>query len=124
VWLQAEFDLQFAQTFLSKALVPPIEIFDVYEGLQLELGGEFLEVGPVHSSGNLVVDFPERKILFGGCAIIGWDQIGNIADVDLSAWPTSASHLERFDFDVLIPGHGERLDPTLLSLTLALLGDV
>jgi glyoxylase-like metal-dependent hydrolase (beta-lactamase superfamily II) len=123
-WLQAEGDPRFAQTLASLELIPPREVFDIHEGLQLEFGDQSLEVyypGPAHSPDNLVVYFPEHKILFGGCMIIGWDQIGNTADADLAAWPASVRQLKQFDFDVLIPGHGARLDPGLLTHTLALL---
>jgi len=126
-WLQVERDPRFAQTLADLKLVPPSEVFDIHEGLQLEFGEQSLEVyfpGPAHSPDNLVVYFPERKLLFGGCMIIGWDQIGNTTDADLVAWPTSVKRLEQFDFSVLIPGHGERLDPGLLMHTLVLLGDL
>jgi len=126
-WLQAEEDPLFAQTLAGLELVPPTEVFDIHEGLQLGFGGQSLELyypGPAHSPDNLVVYFPNRKILFGGCMIVGWDQIGNTTDADLAAWPASVRQLEQFDFDVLIPGHGNRLDPGLLSHTLALLGDL
>jgi glyoxylase-like metal-dependent hydrolase (beta-lactamase superfamily II) len=126
-WLQAERDPRFAQTLADLKLVPPSEVFDIHEGLQLKFGEQSLEVyfpGPAHSPDNLVVYFPERKLLFGGCMIIGWDQIGNTTDADLVAWPTSVKRLEQFDFSVLIPGHGERLDPRLLMHTLVLLGDL
>jgi len=125
-WLQAEEDPRFAQTLAGLELVFPTEVFDLHEGLQLEFGGQSLEVyypGPAHSPDNLVVYFSNHKILFGGCMIIGWDKIGNTTDADIAAWPTSVRQLGQFDFNVLIPGHGERLDPGLLSHTLDILGD-
>jgi glyoxylase-like metal-dependent hydrolase (beta-lactamase superfamily II) len=123
-WLEAEEDPRFAQAFADLKLVPATEVFDIFEGLKLEFGGQSLEVyypGPAHAPDNLVVHFPERKLLFGGCMIIGWDGIGNTADADLTEWPTSVRKLEQFEFEILVPGHGERLDPGLLVHTLKLL---
>jgi len=59
--------------------------------------------------------------LFGGCMIIGWDEVGNTTDADMEAWPDSVRKLAQFDFDVLVPGHGERLAPGLLEHTINLL---
>jgi metallo-beta-lactamase class B len=104
--------------------VPPNHLFPIEEGLELQFGDEAVQVyypGPSHSPDNVVVYFPRKKILFGGCMIIGWDDVGNTTDADLEAWPNSVSKLSRFDFDVLVPGHGQRLDPGLLEHTIELL---
>ena len=53
--------------------------------------------------------------------IIGWEAIGNTMDADLIAWPESVRNLKQFEFDILVPGHGERLDPGLIEHTLDLL---
>jgi len=53
--------------------------------------------------------------------IIGWDEVGNTTDADMEAWPDSVRKLAQFDFDVLVPGHGERLAPGLLEHTINLL---
>lgn len=125
-WLLDNEDSRYAEAFSGISLVPPTELFDLEDGLELTYGGERLQVyypGPAHAPDNVVVYFPERKLLFGGCMIIGWDSIGNTADADLSAWPESVHHLEQFEFDILIPGHGDRLDPGLIEHTLNLLAD-
>jgi glyoxylase-like metal-dependent hydrolase (beta-lactamase superfamily II) len=85
-WLEAEEDPRFAQALVNLELVPATEIFGIFEGLKLEFGGQSLEVyfpGPAHAPDNLVIYFPDRKLLFGGCMIIGWDRIGNNSDADL-----------------------------------------
>ena len=126
-WLQAEEDPRFAQALATQELVAPTEIFDIGDGQNLEFGDQSLVVyypGPAHTSDNLVVYFPERKLLFGGCMIIGWDRIGNTSDADLAAWPESVHRLEKFQFDILIPGHGERLDPSLVEHTLEILSKI
>ncbi|MFN2153249.1 MAG: metallo-beta-lactamase [Anaerolineales bacterium] len=123
-WLQSEEDPRFAETLSKLELTPPSEIFKLQEGLNLTFAGESVQVyypGPAHSPDNVVVYFPERKLLFGGCMIIGWEAIGNTADANLQAWPASVRNLSQFEFEIVVPGHGERLDPGLIDHTLALL---
>jgi len=123
-FLQAEQDSRFAEAFKSLSLTPPSELFELREGLNLTFGDESVQVyypGPAHTPDNVVVYFPDRHLLFGGCLIIGRDAIGNTADADLANWPEAVRNLEPFEFDILVPGHGERLDPELLNHTLELL---
>ena len=123
-WLKNQEDTRFVEAFSSLELTPPSKIFNLREGLKLEFSGETVQVyypGPAHSLDNVVVYFPERKLLFGGCMIIGWDAIGNTFDADLAAWPDSVRQLQQFDYKILVPGHGSRLDPELIDHTLSLL---
>jgi len=104
--------------------IAPTHQFELEEGLELEFGEQIVQIyypGPSHSPDNVVVYFPDRKILFGTCMIIGWNRVGNTADADLTAWPQSVRNLSRFDIEVLVPGHGDRLDPGLLEHTINLL---
>jgi glyoxylase-like metal-dependent hydrolase (beta-lactamase superfamily II) len=123
-WLEKPEDARYRQVHETLLYVPPDHVFPIDAGLELQFGAETVQVyypGPSHSPDNVVVYFPSRKILFGGCMIIGWDKVGNTSDADLNAWPDSVRKLSQFDFDVLVPGHGERLDPALLEHTLDLL---
>jgi glyoxylase-like metal-dependent hydrolase (beta-lactamase superfamily II) len=123
-WLQAPRYKRYYEAHETLVYVAPTHLFDLDEGLQLEFGDEIVQVyypGPSHAPDNVVVYFPNRKILFGTCAIIGGDKVGNTSDADLEAWPESLRDLDRFDFDVLVPGHGDRLDPGLLKHTIDLL---
>jgi metallo-beta-lactamase class B len=123
-WLEEPKYERYYQAHETLPYVPPDHLFPIAEGLALQFGSEAVQVyypGPSHSPDNVVVYFPDKKILFGGCMIIGWDSVGNTADADLEAWPDSVRKLSRFDFDVLVPGHGERLDPGLLEHTVGLL---
>lgn len=89
-------------------------------------GNETVQVhypGPSRSPDNVVVYFPGQKLLFGGCMIIGMGQVGNTSDADLAEWPESVRDLARFDSAMLVPGHGDRLDPGLVEHTLDLLAD-
>lgn len=123
-WLQAPQYQRYYEIHKALAYVAPTHLFELDGGLQLKFGDEIVQVyypGPSHSPDNVVAYFPSRKILFGTCMIIGWDKVGNTSDADLEAWPESVRDLAQFDFDVLVPGHGDRLDPGLLEHTIDLL---
>ena len=54
--------------------------------------------------------------------ILGGDSLGNTADADLANWPKAVRSLSAYPVDVVVPGHGERLDPELIPHTLDILG--
>jgi len=123
-WLQAPQYQRYYEAHEELAYMAPTHLFNLEEGLLLEFGDEIVQVyypGPSHSPDNVVVYFPSRKILFGTCMIIGGDNVGNTSDADLDAWPDAVRDLARFDFVLLVPGHGDRLDPGLLGHTVNLL---
>lgn len=66
--------------------------------------------GAGHSLDNIVVYFPEQKILFGGCLIKSAESTtnGNIADADVKSWPKTLKKVQKKypDAEVIIPGHG------------------
>ena len=112
------------QAHARMVLIPPTRMFVLPEGLRLRFGNEQVVVfwpGPSQAPDKVVVYFPERRLLFGGCMILGGDKIGNVADADMSSWPDAVRALVRFPADVVVPGHGERLDPQLVQHTLDLL---
>ncbi len=112
------------QAQLDMVYLPPDHTFPLDEGLTLTFGGEEVIVfypGPSQAPDKVAVYFPSRKLLFGSCMILGWDGVGNIADADLKAWPDAVHKLLQFEADVIVPGHGERLDPGLIQHTLDLL---
>lgn len=123
-WLQDPRYQRYYEAHEALPYVAPTHLFELDKGLRLEFGDETVQVyypGPSHSPDNVVVYFPDRKILFGGCMIIGMDNVGNTSDADVVAWPESVRNLSRFDFSLLVPGHGDRLDPGLLEHTIDLL---
>ncbi len=126
-WLQAPRYRRYYEAHAALVYAAPTHLFDLEEGLQLKFGDEVVQVyypGPSHAPDNVVVYFPSRKLLFGTCMIIGEDKVGNTSDADMAAWPESIRDLARFDFDLLVPGHGDRLDPGLLEHTLDLLSSL
>ncbi len=109
---------------------PPVPNSSVKElgklGARVNLGP--IEVGypgSAHSPDNLVVYVKEAHILFGGCMIRAADsqKLGNLTDADLSHWPTSLQWVRAIykDSQIVVPGHGNPGDKTLLSHTAALL---
>lgn len=123
-WLRPPQYQRYREAHEALAYITPTHLFELEEGLQLKFGDETVQAyypGPSHSPDNVVIYFPSRKILFGTCMIIGGDQVGNTSDANLEAWPKSVRNLTRFDFDLLVPGHGDRLDPGLLEHTIDLL---
>jgi len=102
----------------------PTSLFPLAEGLQLSFGDEQVQVfypGPSQASDKVVVYFPNTKVLFGGCMILGGEQVGNVSDADLVNWPDAVRSLKQFDVEIVVPGHGDRLDAGLIEHTIALL---
>ncbi len=102
-------------------LVPPNHVFPLRDGLRLTFGGADVQVffpGPSQAPDKVVVYFPARRLLFGSCLILAGDRPGNTADADLEAWPQAIRRLARFPADIVVPGHGDRLDPGLIANTL------
>lgn len=123
-WLEAPQYKRYYEAHRDLPYEAPTNLFDLHDGLELRVGNEIVQVifpGASHAPDNVVVYFPARKVLFGGCMILGTEKIGNISDADMSAWPDSVEHLRNLDFRLLIPGHGDRLDPALLDVTVDLL---
>ncbi len=90
----------------------------------MEFGTEqvrLLHPGAAHSPDNIVVFFPRRGVLFGGCMIKGGASLGNLTDADLQSWPAAIGRLQALSPRVVVPGHDERLDPGQLDNTLRLL---
>lgn len=80
--------------------------------------------GGGHTLDNIVVYFPEKQLLFGGCLVknMASTTMGNIADAVPDEWGNSIKKiLARYtDLKIVIPGHGDYGDAKLLSHTLDL----
>ena len=80
--------------------------------------------GPSHSKDNLIVYFPDKRLLFGGCAVksIQSKNLGFTGDAIMSEWPKSlAKVLNKYnDALLVVPGHGEVGGLEIIRHTLAL----
>ncbi len=61
--------------------------------------------GEAHTKDNVVIYFPQRDILFGGC-IVHHHGLGNVRDANLAEWRNTLHNIEQLPFSKLIPGHG------------------
>jgi glyoxylase-like metal-dependent hydrolase (beta-lactamase superfamily II) len=119
-WLVGNENKPFYDVHRQIPYVPPDHLFELNTGLDLQWEHESVQVvfpGAAHSPDNVVVYFPARKLLFGGCMILTGDQIGNLSDADLVSWPDAVDRIASFDVEVVIPSHGEQFDPALIEHT-------
>jgi glyoxylase-like metal-dependent hydrolase (beta-lactamase superfamily II) len=122
---------KYYDAYKNLTFVPPNHIFDINEGLHLKIGDENVNVfysGPSHTIDNVVVYFPKRKILFGGCMIKSLDSkdAGYSADADMQKWPRSVEKVfARYkDAKIVVPGHGNYGDTGLIKHTIELLDKI
>lgn len=102
---------------------PAEHSFDLDEGKLFDFGGEKVDLyfpGHAHSPDNLVVWFPKRHILFGGCIIKPGDSLGYLRDADVAGWGAAARKLELYAAEIVVPGHGQVGGPELLQRTIQL----
>jgi metallo-beta-lactamase class B len=119
---------KYYDAYKNLTFMPPNRIFDINEGLHLKIGDEDVNVfypGPSHTTDNVVVYFPKRKVLFGGCMIKSLDSknLGYTADADLKGWSKATRIvLEKYgEAKIVIPGHGNMGDIQLIKHTIQLL---
>jgi glyoxylase-like metal-dependent hydrolase (beta-lactamase superfamily II) len=102
----------------------PREIFPEREGLTLRFGAEEVRLiypGHAHAPDNIVVFFPRRRLLFGGCAVVAMPRMGYLGVADVEAWPSALERMRALRPRIVVPGHGDRTDPALIDHTLELL---
>jgi metallo-beta-lactamase class B len=111
-------------------LVPPDKVFDLDNGSVkiIKIAGEtfnFYFPGESHTIDNSVVYITSQKILFGGCMIRSLQdrKPGYIGYANMKEWPVSVDHvLQKFpEAELVVPGHGEPGDISLLSHTVEVL---
>jgi metallo-beta-lactamase class B len=122
---------KYYDAYKDLTFVPPNRIFDINEGLHLKIGDEDVNVfypGLSHTIDNVVVYFPKRKILFGGCMIKSLDSkdAGYTVDADMQKWPRSVEKVLNIyeDAKIVVPGHGDYGDTTLIKHTIELLDNI
>jgi metallo-beta-lactamase class B len=94
--------------------------------LTLRVGNEIVTVkffGEGHTKDNVVGYFPSENILFGGCLIKELKAgKGFVDDANVTTWSNTVEKikLEYPNVQIVIPGHGEYGDSTLLDYTIML----
>lgn len=103
-------------------LAPPENLFD--GKLHLSFGGSRISLeyfGPGHTSDNIILWFPEDRVLFGGCLIKSMRAgTGNLDDANLAEWSNTISKIKQVYVDSInfvIPGHGAHGGVELLDKT-------
>jgi metallo-beta-lactamase class B len=94
--------------------------FPAADGLSIAFGGEMVNViypGPAHAPDNVLVFFPARGLLFGGCMIKASHSIGYIGHADLHRWEAAVDVARALHPEMVIPGHGPAGGPELFDLT-------
>ncbi len=118
---------KYYEAYKKTELKSPDHIFKIEEGLILNISNEEIELfypGPGHTQDNIVVYFPSRKLLFGGCMIKSLESsLGRNSDADLGAWPNSLEELKRKfpNSRLVVSGHGECGSMELIEHTIQLL---
>ena len=90
--------------------------------MDLELGGKRVELrylGKNHSDNMIVMNFPAEKVLFAVDFIpVKTVAFKTLSDSYIKGWIKSLKRVERMDFDILAPGHGNlgtKADVTLFK---------
>ncbi len=78
--------------------------------------------GPGHAPDNIVLWFPQQKILYGGCLVKSTEDedLGNLGDADVKKYASSIEKVIRHcpNPAYVIPGHGDWTDKRSLQHTL------
>lgn len=97
-------------------------LFSLKKGKEFNFSGERVKVffpGHAHSPDNVVVYFPHRKLLFGGCMIKSKD-LGYMKFADAKSWISAAEKLAQLDVRIVVPGHDPWGGPDLITKTIQL----
>jgi metallo-beta-lactamase class B len=104
-----EFEGEKRRRILETRIAPAEKTFPAADGLSFSFGGEMVNVvypGPAHAPDNVLVFFPARRLLFGGCMIKSSRSIGYIGHADLGHWEAAVDVARALHPDVVVPGHG------------------
>jgi metallo-beta-lactamase class B len=110
---------------MNLGLPVPGESFS--DSVYIDFFGEQIEcryLGGGHSSDNVVLWLPARKILFGGCLVksLSSQDLGNTADALVDDWDQTIKKIKaRYpEIKTVVPGHGQHGGTELLDHTIKL----
>jgi len=126
-WLKAPEQKKYFDAYSRAKFVPPNQLITMHSNeSQVLLDGiaEAYFPGAGHTRDNLVVYFPDKKLLFAGCMVKSMqaENLGFTGDAELAEWPVSLKRLQAKYTDALfvIPGHGPPGGPELIVHTIDL----
>jgi glyoxylase-like metal-dependent hydrolase (beta-lactamase superfamily II) len=115
---------------LSKEVGAPRAEFLIKSDTLMKIGNYNFEIyypGEGHAPDNIVVWFPDQKVLYGGCFIKSTEtnSIGNLSHANVREWPESLKKtMNRFkEPKFIIPGHEGWNGRNALEHTLKILRD-
>jgi cyclase len=125
--LRLEANLHQTEEYLAelKDLKPPLPTRTVSKSITLNERGreiELLLLGRAHTDGDVFIYLPKEKVVATGDALIDWMPFMN--DGFPEDWVKTLTALERYDFDQVIPGHGEVVSRDRLKFFRAYLSDL
>lgn len=116
----AQFQGDLRERMLALKITPASRTFEEHAGLVLRFGDEEVRVvypGAAHSPDNVVVLFPSRGVIFGGCMIKSSASVGFIGDADLDHWESAVETVRSLSAKIVVPGHGPVGGAELFDLT-------
>lgn len=106
----------------------PIALNTFEKGAKFQIGDEKFQIeyfGAGHTKDNLVIWFPEYKVLDGGCLVKSAEaeNLGFVGEADLKAWPqTILAIKDKYkQINLVVAGHDNWKTPGALDRTLDLL---
>jgi glyoxylase-like metal-dependent hydrolase (beta-lactamase superfamily II) len=99
------------QAFKDAKIIRPSVL--VTDKLSLSLGGQQVDIifpGTGHSDDNIVVLFPQQKVLHAGDLVFNGDFpyiISGPGGADTASWIGIVKDLAKWDITTVVPGHGE-----------------
>lgn len=127
-WLGTPEMSEYRAEYEKMEFLAPTSVIKLEGAKKITVGDEVIELfypGPSHSPDNIVVFFPGKNVLFGGCMVkeLKAKNAGFTGDADMERWPASLGMvLDRYrGAAFVIPGHGKTGDTSLIRHTIGLL---
>ena len=117
-----ERDPQTARELAALRPTPAPRPIEIGHRTTLVLGGERVDLvypGPSHSVDSIGVWFPDRRLLYGGCAVRSDGRISNRAESNADGWVRALEVFAALDPELVVPGHGPRFDPEMIAESIA-----
>ena len=108
-----------------KNIKPPLPTRTLTKSVTLKEGGREIQIlllGRAHTDGDVFIYLPKEKVLASGDALIDWMPFLN--DGYPEDWVKTLDALERFQFDRIIPGHGDVVPRDQLAFFRGYLSDL